>query len=448
MLPERAICFFIILAATLVGVVWGLIVTRRVIEAPFLYAVGMLLILCPQLYMVAGPHAWRVPTEAYWVFNIMAVLCTVALYLGYFPKPRERVSRKRLGEVWTIDPKRLYTLGFITAVVGQGAAYKYVSVANQATRGWPTYWITLSGFLIPGITLMLIAYVHKPTRLRLIPIVLFSYYPMTWIVEGGRRSATLVLPIIYILPFLLYKKKFHIPRLAIVGGLVVAFVVAYAFPTWRLAWKEHEYLQSFRDYPLTEVLANTFSENTRTPTEIGDGMIVTGARFQLGNYEYGMSIYNMLVQDFVPGTLIGYDRKDALRVGAGVSHDWVQEVYGIPVKFYTAKSGYEDVFSEFSFLGCIIFYWIGKGFRRAHDAATLRNDGRAVIFLCFFVSFPATLAYGSLVFTVIGTLPTIVYMFLAFRWCLTKQKIEYRLVNPAFVPAVPRFRGVPVRQRV
>jgi hypothetical protein len=57
MLPDRAISFFVIVILTLMGLVWGLINTRRVIQAPFLYATGMALILCPQLYVVASDAA-------------------------------------------------------------------------------------------------------------------------------------------------------------------------------------------------------------------------------------------------------------------------------------------------------------------------------------------------------------------------------------------------------
>lgn len=423
MLPERAIAFFVIVILTLVGLVWGLINTRRVIEAPFLYATGMALILCPQLYIVASDGS-RVPDEAFWVFGIMVVLCTAALYIGYFRRPKLHTSRPRSDELHAINHARLYGLGLAFALLGVFGYYKLSQMGTITVwRGWPVYWLNVLAFLVPGIILMLVAYVNAPTLLRLLPIVLGSVIPLTWIFGSGRRSATLTLPLVYAMPFLIYRKNFRVPRLAIVIGLVLGFIVVYAFPVWRDSFKERDYLQTLQDYPLSEIIDNMFSPSNDKPLEIADGMILTGARYQRGNYEWGSAFYNQLVQNYVPGSLIGYDLKNSFFKGNGVKGDWAKEVYGIPVAFYTSKSGYEDLFAEFSFFGCIVMYWIGRGFRRVHEAAVDRLDGRAVVFLCFFVTFPAGIAYGSIDALVVLAIPQILLMLIAFRWCIQQSQV-------------------------
>jgi hypothetical protein len=265
--------------------------------------------------------------------------------------------------------------------------------------------------------------------------------------DSGRRSAALTLPIIYAMPFLIYRKNLRIPRWAIVGGFVLAFIVVYAFPAWRGSFKEHEYLQTFQDHPLSEILEDQFSGNNGKPLEIADGMIVTGARYERANYQWGaVTLYNQLLQNYFPGSLIGYDIKDSLRVGEGISQDWVRDVYGLPVASYTAKSGYEDLFSQFSFFGCIVMYWIGRGFRKVHEAASRRHDGRAVIFLCFFVAFPAGLAYAAVIGTVILQIPLLLLMLLAFRWCVVKSKVPRKLMSTAPIFASTGLSRTPSRQ--
>jgi hypothetical protein len=187
-------------------------------------------------------------------------------------------------------------------------------------------------------------------------------------------------------------------------------------------------------------------EGSGQATEIGDGMIVTGARYRFGNYEWGMgSLYNQLIQNFVPGGLIGYELKDSLRSGVGVSQDWVTEAYGIPVAFYTAKSGYEDLFSQFSFFGCVVLYFIGRGFRKVHDAAVDDHDGRAVIFLCFFIWFPASIAYGALTGAVVLAIPQLALMLFSFRWCIVRPKAYRRIQSSGSVVATMELGRIQVR---
>jgi hypothetical protein len=415
---DRMVWLFTIMALTSVGLVWGLIDTRRIIEPPFLYATGMALILCPQLYPLAE-NPWRVPDEAFWVFNTMVVLCTIALYFGYLSRPRQlagNLSRPR-----QINHERLFRLGFIAAAVGTAGAYKVHAMGTVLEwRGWPVYWITLAGFIVPGLTLMLLAYVHAPTSLRLIPVILFSIYPFLWVADAGRRSAALTLPLVYATPFLLYKRAFRVPRSVVCAGLALGLVIVYAFPVWRTHFKSHDYFQVVENRPLAEIFADTFvGDDEESHSEIGDGMIVAGARHQFGNYEWGViGLYNQLIQNYVPGSLIGYDLKDSFRIGEAGRNDWVYEAYGIPVVAHTAKSGYTDLFSQFSYLGCIVPYWIGRGFRRAHRSAVDMQDGMAAIFLCFFIQLPASIPYASLTGNLTLQLPLIFFMLIAFRWCV------------------------------
>ena len=87
-------------------------------------------------------------------------------------------------------------------------------------------------------------------------------------------------------------------------------------------------------------------------------------------------------------------------------------------------------------------FFIGKLFRRTHDAITFRQDGRAIIFLCFFVSFPASIAYDSIFYSVVSQLPQMAAMILAFRLCLIRGDKVFNDTGPTTREALaPNTQG-------
>jgi len=426
---EREFWLYLIFILTAWKLFWGLRDTRRIIEAPFLYAVGMALIVCPQLYIAASNY-WRVPDQAYRIFCIMVVLCSIALYWGY--SKAGKAKHHSISHIWIIDDNRLFKLGLIVACLGAFGSFQVRSLGEiQAWRGWPVYWYTLSKLALPGISLMLISFFQSKKLYRLVWALGFSIYPFLAIFEAGRRSMTLVLPFIYLLPLLLHKPRLQISRWVIISGLIAAFIVVYAFPYWRGEFKEGNHIEVISERPITQIVGDTFSSESDKTLEIIDGMIVTGAHYEEHKYGWGISqIYNSLIQHYVPGGLIGRDLKDALRLGEGISQEWVSSVYGIPVAFYTAKTAFAELFGAFSFFGSIVVFFLGYLFRRVRDAVVYRFDGRAIIFLCFFLTLPASLAYGGLLNRIVLQVPDILIMLLAFRWCLSKQFRGYWLMPP------------------
>jgi len=425
---DRAAWLFIIYFMTGIGLVWGLSNTRRIIQAPFVYAVGMLIILCPQLYVAANRS--YIPDEAFTVFCIMVLACTIALYIGY-TSPRRNNSNYQ-GEKWIINDRKLFYFGICISSIGFIGTFQISQMGEiQEWRGWAVYWITLSILIVPGISLILIAALKSKRWLWLLPALFFSYAPLAAILFHGRRSASLTLPLVYLLPFLIFYPKFRISRWAVLIFVVLAFVITYAFPYWRGQFQYGNYLQVVEQVPLNVVIDRLFSTDSNQVLEIVDGMITTGAHFRLSNYGLGFTqIYNRLIESYVPGSIIGQDFKDSLRIGTGISVDWVQQAYGIRVAFYTAKSAYTELFGEFSFLGCLVFFAVGRWFRQIYEAMTYRFDGRAIIFMCFFIALPASLPYSALISQLIRQLPIILIMLLCFKLCL--RKINANQPNTSF----------------
>lgn len=447
---DRELWLYAIIALALIGFIWGLLDTRRVIEAPFIYAMGMLLLLVPQLYVIAN-NPFRVPDEAFWVFNIMVVLCTLAFYFGYFSRTKHPRETSGILTRWVIDDRQLFKVGLFAAVIG---SIGFIQVERMGEikewRGWPVYWITLAKLILPGISLMMIAYVQSKKTYRLIILILLSMAPVMAILVSGRRSATIILPIVYILPFLIYHRSFRIPRYSVIGFMVLVFIIVYAFPYWRGEFKYGGHLDAIQEMPLSMVMEDVFSNDKDKVFEIVDGMVITGAHYRLNYYEWGVNaIYNSFIELYVPGGLIGHDVKNSLRIGEGVNIDWVRQAYGIPVVYYTAKTGYADLFAQFSFAGAIILFFVGKLFRRTYNAVVYRFDGRAIIVLCFFITFPASISYVAFFYGLITQLPAFVVMLYAINKCVKKRQYRVNVevtrdTSEESPPAMHRMPGASV----
>lgn len=422
MAPDRQLWLLVIYAVTSIGLVWGIQNTRRVIEAPFLYAVGMLVIVCPQLYVVSVDTV-RVPDEAYWVHNVMVVLCSAALYLGYFTARRPRKSHQAGRPSLILDEARCFNLGLVVAFIGLVADVRLRALGEISEwRGWPVYWLTLNKLIWPGVGLMVLAYYQEKKISRLVCSVVCSLGMFESVLFYGRRSVAIGLILVFAVPFVIYRRSYKLSRLAVVASVAALFVITYAFPIWRGRFASKDYAEVVRESPISEVIERHSPDSRESAAEVVDSMITIGAYYRLQKFDWMfIGLYNSLVESYVPGSLIGHDVKDGLRIGEGVSYGWVVEAYGIPVASYTAKNGYADAFGQLSFGGCLLLYFIGRGFKRASDAALLKRDGRAILFLCFFITYPAGIPYGSLIYGVTWEVPKIAVMWLAFRLCLKKS---------------------------
>lgn len=413
MILDRDSWFILIALLSVAGIVWGLRDTRRIIEAPMLYSIGLLVIVVPQIY-VAVANPWRVPDQAFQTFSIMVVLCTVALFFGYLTAGRTQAPAQGV-RTYTVNDQRLFAMALIVSTAGAVGSWQHIQLGQVIEwRGWPVYWATLSRLHLAGIALLLFCYVRTGKTHQLVLALLLSIFPLIEVTNSGRRSASLLLPITLLAPFVL-AGRIKAPRWSVVLGLLGAFVVVYAFPYWRDRFGQDAYLDIVSDVPLSDVIGHLFAPGSRKVLEVIDAMLLIGAYDITGRFGYGMfSIYNNLIELYVPGSLIGHDLKDALRLGAGVSNDWVREIYPVGVAFYTSKTGFSDLFGEFYYFGAIIMFLIGRLYGSVSAKARRDGNPRAALFICMFLSVPGTVTYAPVFFYLSTQLPQIViYLFIA-----------------------------------
>ena len=420
---DRLFWLVVVSGLALVGLLWGLRDTRRVVEAPFLYAVGMTVLMLPQYY-IAAAQWWRVPDEAYWVYSIMVLISSIAFYVGYFTQPR-KIRGRRQRVRWKINDDRLFKFGLIVGAIGSFGSIKLWQMGEvEVWRGWAVYWVTLSKLSVAAVFMVMISYAQSRRPARLLAALMLSVFPLIAVLEAGRRSMTILLPLMYIVPLYLYNPRWRVPRWSIITAGVLLFIVVYAFPYWRQHFATDGIVSSIQGRPLTSILTEMFSKEEHKTFETIDSMIMTGAYYHVGNYRWGFfTVYNLLVELYIPGGLIGRDLKESLFIGQGLGVEWIRDVYNIDVAYYTGKSAYAELFSEFSFFGALLFFAVGRVYRRARDSVVQDQDGRAIIFTCLFIAIPATLPWSQFLYGLATQLPVFAVMFLAWRRCVQKEVV-------------------------
>lgn len=400
----------------LLGILWGLINTRRIIEPPFLYSSGLAILILPQLYFVLlNPN--RVPQSGFYLFCAMVILCTIGLFLGY-----QKQRRPRTRYEWRLRDSRLIYFGFVVAFVGT-VGYLQVYRMDEVSewRGWPVYWITLAKLTLPGLTLLALAYFRRSSGLKLIWLIVFAFFPVLAVILYGRRSLTLLLPFVFLLPYMIQTPKFQPARTVVLAGLVGALIVVYAFPYWRGEFVDYSHAEALERMPVSEVIEEVFRRNSDKVMEIVDGIVVVSTVSELGIYDWRLkSVYNDFIKLYVPGGLIGYELKRSLLVEMPDLAQLARRTFGFDVAFYTAKTGFSDLFYKFWLFGCLFVFLVARLYRHMFDLIRYEKDGRAVLFIVFFFSFPASLTYDAPFYYLATQLPVIVVFVVALFFCVKR----------------------------
>lgn len=407
-----------VLAATLYGIVRGLVDTRRVVGPPFLFSVGMLLIVCPQLAVILLNRS-RVPDDALVIFCVMVLAGGIAFALGSRGIGRAGGAPRDYPVVtWKIDDRKLLRFGLVVSGVGTvGYALAFSGGEFGYVTGWQVYWITLSRVTSVGLTLLSVALVLRFTFVRLLCVAVFCIYPIASALIFGRRSMALELPLILFGPLLIMRPAIRIPRGAVVLALALFFVVAYAIPYWRAEFSDGRHLDAIMELPLSEIVSGIFSGGNNKTLEVAEGALVAGADWHLGTYEWGLrTLYNGLVEAYVPGTLLGRDAKYALFWGEPSNFDAARNYYGLPINDYTAKTGFTDLFRQFSFGGVFVIFLVSRVFRRWITSYRVYGDERTLLAWCVFIAIPAGIPYGPIFSDLPRLLPDILVLLLAIKY--------------------------------
>jgi hypothetical protein len=390
----------VLAALALVGLMWGLVDTRRVVGLPFLFGAGLLVYTLPQVWIIiSNSPMGNIPGLELTLLYVAG--CTLAAYAGYFTYKPERPRFRVI-----FNQEMVFTIGLTVAALGCMGSLLLMrfssSAANAETltegwHGWPVYYYTLSTLVTPGISLLLIAYLIKSSKVKLLTVLIVLYFPLQAMILDGRRNVIFSIPFCIGAPLILLRGV-RIPRWLPPIVLVLALPVIYLVPVYRDSFRKGEAENAWRERPVGDEIRKVLQGETGL--EFQNTIAIIKSVLVTGQYGYGSAYYNALVQQFVPGTLIGPENKKKLFVNKRDYEELELAAQGGSegeVRFYTAKSGFADTFTEFGFFGILVFFGLGRIYGLMTYRAFIQHNAKAVLFLCFFGLSAASVVYEETV---------------------------------------------------
>lgn len=377
MLPYRTLHFrnnlsmtelllFIFVAECVALLAWGLSKQSRVLMLPTLAAAVFAGWMLPQFVGLAqrppfGDEAALQKTIAF------AILCQAAISLAYLqPISSGRIKEREL------DIIRLSAGSLALMVFGLFFYMKMLGLqdeANAAAELNHTGWsgpITIYALLAKAVTVAFgvafVCYLKRPNLAAYSTLLIGGIVFVERILISGRRAALIEL-ILIVVYGLLFIRRWSLPRVLVLGGLMAGALIVNSVGTYRgLMLVDTDAAFSSRvwhaltNIDFTENLVN-ISIGATEPYELLNATATVGSVAPLRDLDLGLSLWNSIVHSYIPGQLVGADLKEALKLRLP---NPAQQVYSHIPHPGATHTGLADAFQSFWYFGAVLFWLIGK----------------------------------------------------------------------------------------
>ncbi|MFC5050672.1 hypothetical protein ACFPK9_08605 [Rubritalea spongiae] len=407
---------FVIVA--LRGVLWGMEQRARLFQLPFLFGLGSLAFVVPQLiiYLVSKQHHTTLDVSGYLLWSSACVLCA---YWGYAKK----VELKKVRYLIRLGGANMVLSGLACLVV---ACFSVVlshhltygpGGAGRITGGFMALIYMLVKLAMPLfiLSLCLVNLRVKNAWFKFFAIlsgVIIAYF----IIVLGRRQWLFVAMYAAVFPLLLTGRlrvnKISRWLLTILVVLIIP-VVIILLPAYRDQFMDPNLSVSdvIEREPPAKVIGEYLSGEQNL--EIEQSVLEFKLAVQHGSIRWGAGIWNGCVWHYVPAFLVGSQMKQSLLLNDGRA-----ALYSSPLQHdveylsYISKSGFADSFSEFGPFGLLLYYFMGRLYRKETDSWLLAKNIKSYVFIVMFGFYPLLFIYGSWsTFLTLALLPYLVYLF-------------------------------------
>lgn len=364
---------------------WGFRRSPRMLQFPSLAAAVFLGWMLPQLLGLSGYANW--PRGALEKTIGMAALCMVGCWAGYVFNRR----RARLLD-WEFDRRRLLLASMILS--GTGAIFFYLvgqlapDVNAQYGDQWTgiiTIYVFLGRLLAVGFCIALVLYLDRPTKATLAVVLFGLAFYLHRILILGRRAAAAEL-VLMVLMALWFQRRWLPSRGLMASVLIVGTLLINSIGDYRSTMLGDD-RYSWSGAGFEAILDIDYLGNLERIAEGRHGNFdLTNALYEIEavdrtlELDYGLSLWNGLVQRIVPGQFVGADVKHGLYLQR--SRD-AGRVFGHEAHTGSTMTGITDAFQSFWFFGVIKFFLIGLIMSRWWRAADSGNRAaQIVLMLC------------------------------------------------------------------
>jgi hypothetical protein len=359
----RDVLLFVLIGSSLALLVWGLLRRGRIYEYPFLAGAVFTGWLVPQAIGLYSNES--LPAGGYERTLFMAVLCVVAIYVGYIScrKPLRILT-------WQIDDRRL--LIGAAALSAFGAIFQFLIRGLDADTlgaqwtGVATIYFFFAQAQTYGYALAVIIFARTRRRFALaLAVVDFAFFAAS-IFIGARRGLTIEISLITLLAFW-FARGWVLPRIAMIGGMVFAMLFIFSVSAIRQsAFSGGHYgdstghLMSMEDFSRIDFVGSFESVLSKGSYELINAVYDMSATAETNSYNFGQSYWNAFVFRYVPAQLLGRDVKDALMFDLPNTEDVVAQMYGYRSPPGATPTGLNDSFAAFWFFGAGVFFAISR----------------------------------------------------------------------------------------
>lgn len=370
--------------------VWGLKQRERYMQFPILAAAVFLGWLMPQFLGLT--KFYGLPAGALDKTVLMAIFCMGAAYWGYVQNSRPAQLFR-----WSFNRRKLLQGSAALSLLGAFFFYKMgqlAAEANAETGGLWTGIITIYAFfghmLTVGFAIALILHVRRPSRATWVILGFGLIFYFERVVIAGRR-AELVDLFLMVLFALWFNRRWAPPRSVIIGAFIVGALVINSAGDYRRTMLGED-RASWSGAGVEEILSIDYvgnltriAEGNAAGEEARNAVLTIEAVDRRLNFDYGFSLWNAFVHQYIPAQLIGSNLKKALTID--LENPAHMEFGHIPYPG-TTYTGLADSFSSFWFFGAVKFFLIGYILSRWYRAA---NEGHFVAQLVIMLSMGAAL---------------------------------------------------------
>jgi hypothetical protein len=411
------------LLLTAMGLIaYGMWTPNGTIQYPFLAGAIVLGWMGPQA--IGLLHDPAMPQGALAKVSFFGAACLIACLAGY--RHGQRGTFEAIN--WNFENKLLYWVSFLLSVVG---GLFYLEVRGLAEEAFETYsgqWsgsITIyyffSRLLTYGLLLAVVGHIQSPSKGWLVIIVFDSLFYLDRIIFQGRRTEMFEIALA-IATFMWLYKRVAIPKWLAALSIVLATLAVYSVGEYRGAVQFREKVD-WKDVFDIEVIDNFKEVLEKGGDEFRNAALIVEATDRTMWLDYGSSLWNMLVFQYVPGQLVGSSEKTSFMLDLP---DAAYAEFGHVPYTGTTLTGFSDAFASFWYFGFIKFYLIAFIVGRLYNSA-FRGNLTACLLLMVTLT-PALLAYTHSTNWFFKDVPQIILFFILPLW---------------YAKHAPRLRGTP-----
>lgn len=332
---------------------WGMRSSERIYQYPFLIAAIFTAFLMPQaISLVKSPGIVAVSS----VDSILLIssLCLWAAWIGYRLRPNRKIIA--IFDI-QLNDKKLFQIGIFFVLVSLLSSFllSRITVATNEVGNWtgPATILYFFGNLrYIAIAIFLNDFFQKPSLKKICWVMLGVIPSLEAVLIYGRRTPTFTL-LALIGVSLLFVKRLAPPRILAIsavflGAFLIPLIGAQRGDFWVSLLSGHISVNDFLG-GLDRILLQG------DVLELRNGAMLLEAANKLQKFGLGTGFWNNIVFQYVPGQLVGYDLKQSLQINWGVSQQDLLNVFGTSFPLGSTKTGIGESYTEFGYLGCLVF---------------------------------------------------------------------------------------------